>query len=271
MVCNHFLSPRWSTLPWAAGRKPILAWQILWCLWVGTPWSSGHHTRVSTWWAHHLTHSLLSLKDGSGVKDWSDSSSLTSDIPVPDRNSCTSGFSSGGYPKSLGSSAQDHSCQALPITRSWWGSLLYFSIPPRAGLFKGNPPFESDRAWWGSPPLCRIPSVICHWGDLLFLASWWAPPVAPGASSTSQMPVTAWSTLAAGPSMGDGSGPASKCGPPIGFLSPVPDGGHPKPSSRPPHVTPATCSENGHTCPAIWHEILPGQLSYRSWHQRDLA
>ena len=67
----------------------------------------------STQWACHLTHSLLLLKDSSGVKDWSDLSLLMSGILVLDRNYCTSGSSLWGYPKSSGSSAQD--CGQEPV------------------------------------------------------------------------------------------------------------------------------------------------------------
>ena len=81
-------------------------------LWVRTFWSSGHHARVSTQWTHHLTHSWGSSKDSLDIEDQSDSSLPPGDS-VPDRNSCTSGSSSGGCSKSLGYSAQD--CGQEPV------------------------------------------------------------------------------------------------------------------------------------------------------------
>ena len=38
------------------------------CLGVGTFWSSCHQARVSTWWAHHLTHWWGLSKDSSGIR-----------------------------------------------------------------------------------------------------------------------------------------------------------------------------------------------------------
>ena len=110
VVYNCFILPWWGYFAlgsWKEARtclaKPMMS------PWVGTFWSSGHQARVSTWWVHHLTHSWGSSQDGSGVEDLSDSFLATIQCNlVPDRNSCTSGSSSGGCPRSSVSSAHDH-------------------------------------------------------------------------------------------------------------------------------------------------------------------
>ena len=117
------------------------------------------------------------------------------DKPVPDRNSCTSGSSSGGCSKSLGSSAQDPSwqpvayriCLPLVVVRG-----ACFTSVSLLVLDSSNVTCLLGLMGLGEAAhfFAGILHVIHHWGDLLYLASWQVPPVAPGASSTAQAPLT---------------------------------------------------------------------------------
>ena len=171
-------------------------------LW-GTTNRSGHQVEVSIWWAHHLTHSWESSKDGLGIKDQSDSFLPPPGDPVPDRNSWTYGSSSGGCLKSLGSSAQDCSWEPVAsrfhLSRLVGGevhftlvSLEFLEVTHLVGLTRlGEAGPSSVKSPPGSPlvkpsAFCD-PYTFCFWSALCFLTTghFWSTGDCPNALSSS--------------------------------------------------------------------------------------
>ena len=233
---------------------------------VRTFWSSGHHAGVSTQWACHLTHSWWSLKDSSGVKGQSGSSSLLLIDPVPDRNSCKSGSRSGRCPKSLGSSAkgcgQKPAASRLCLPAIVGGGVCFTSVSPLGletskvtllwsltGLGKAAHLLTGSPVWSSAKGTCSSWSVGRHFLQLLVhlllleccqIPSWPWLPDCPWV--TEQPSLSMWpSNRAAAAST-------------WWWTSGAPWG--------PPHLTPATCPESGkcvHRLSASGHGIWPVQ------------
>ena len=181
-------------------------WQM--SLWLGTSINSDHQLGVSISSVCHTTQVEALSKEGLGEHSCQPGSSYCFlpnwDGSSPLRNSATCGLSIGGPIHLLLSPWEPR-----VVGESHWP--LHFDCPwelreeglPSQRFLKHNMPSGFGGARWGSPPFYRITRVAHHWGDLFLMASHQAPLMAPQASLTMQMPVTAWLSMAAGPPMGD--------------------------------------------------------------------
>ena len=244
-------------------------------LWVGTPWSSGYHARVSTWWACHLTHSLLSSKDGLGIKDQVGLILANVRHTCPGQELLHKWVQFRGVSQVLrfpcpGPWLRASSLQTLSMTRSWWGSLLYFSIPPRAGFFKGDPPSESDGLGEGACLFAGFPVQSATEGTC---SSWpvgrhllWLL-VHPLLPENQWLPDQCWLLHCPW----EIEWPSLLMWPSNRAVATSTQWRASQATLKASPCDSTTYFENGHTCPAPWHETPPGQSSYRSWHQRDLT
>ena len=170
---------------------------------LGTACNSHHQASMSTYWPCHSIHLQWSLRGGLGHRSCQGPASLLLPAGV-----CT-------LPRSIQDLGQERigaqgplllACSCWMPPHSGLGKEPpTLRCPPCAMILEGGLSSKPGRAGWGGPPFYRIPSAACCWGNLLFIASWQVPPVAPWTSSTMQMLATTQLPTVSRLSMGDGA------------------------------------------------------------------